>query len=408
MNLGEIILDAENSKASRAGRTIDLTPDELHLLETACGYPNWQPTALELAQAVSRPESPCDEVKLSQLLLALRNKLDPACDTIFPALFSSTQTATFTRQVDPYVGSVLADRYVLTKLIGGGSSSLVYQGRRRHDNKPVAVKLLIVNSRSSPEVLARFKREARLNSVLVHKNIVAVEDYGVGERDQPFLVMELLDGATLQEIVEKHGLPNLVEVLGFFRQVCDGLSYAHSQGIVHRDIKPNNMMVMGSGESGFTVKIVDFGLARLAENDNPNTEVTQAGNVVGSPPYMSPEQCRGEQVDHRSDIYSLGCSLYEMLHGDLPYLGKDPVSVMIKHLKAPIPEMEVKRADSEVNAELNKVVSRCLAKEREARYQTASEVASELARCEALLSKEKPGTWEPKNKVLSWLAARFR
>ncbi len=132
------------------------------------------------------------------------------------------------------------------------------------------------------------------------------------------------------------------------------------------------------------------------------------GNVVGSPPYMSPEQCRGEQVDHRSDIYSLGCSLYEMLHGDLPYLGKDPVSVMIKHLKAPIPEMEVKKADSEVNAELNKVVSRCLAKERDARYQSATEVANELARCEALLQKEKPGTWEPKNKVLSWLAARFR
>ncbi|MBX9938318.1 MAG: serine/threonine protein kinase [Candidatus Obscuribacterales bacterium] len=405
-HLGDISFDAESLRAERGELSCELSLDELHVLETACKYPNWQASSLELAQAVSTDEHPVDELRLSQIILSLRHKLDPMAEIVFPHLFSSTETATFSRQKDPYIGRLLNERYVLTRYIGGGSSSIVYQGMRREDEYPVAVKMLIIHSRTNAETKARFDREARLNSELIHPNIVRVLDFGIDLSSQPFLVMELLEGASLLEIVNKHGAPSTKELLGFLMQVLEGLSYAHGRGIVHRDIKPSNMMLTGSGDSGFIVKIVDFGLARMTENEPQNTEVTQSGQVVGSPPYMSPEQCRGETVDHRSDIYSFGCSLYELLQGRLPFSAEEPVGVMIKHLKEPVPKLEVQGLEGEALSRLNKVVAGCLAKDREKRYQSAAEALKDLR--VAAEGLDKGQQWEPKNKVLSWLAARFR
>lgn len=334
----------------------------------------------------------------------LPRKLDPSLFTsgIYPALPPKT--------LDGFVseGTLLDGKYRLLKLVGGGSTCHVYKAESVDGETHLAVKILSLSTLRETESLSRFQREAKLNSALSHANIVAVKDYGISDHGQPYLVMELLEGASLLEVVERHGRPTLNEVLSFFKQVCEGLHYAHEQGIVHRDIKPSNMMVTGDGETGFTVKIVDFGLARMTESDAMDHNVTLAGHVVGSPPYMSPEQCRGELVDYRSDIYSLGCSLYEMLHGKYPYEGDNPVQIMIRHLKEAPPVVQLADANPEVNRRLSEIIGRCMAKERDQRL-TAAEAAQLISDCMEFARPQdsSQAPWAPKKKVLNWLAGRF-
>ncbi|MGD8214887.1 Stk1 family PASTA domain-containing Ser/Thr kinase [Aestuariimicrobium sp. Y1814] len=280
-------------------------------------------------------------------------------------------------------GSVLGDRYRLDEIIGRGGMAEVWRARDVRLDRDVAVKRLRVDLATDPMFQARFRREAQSAAGLNHVNIVAV--YDTGEADDPnteipvpFIVMELIEGHTLKDVL-RDGRKILPErALEFVQGTLGALAYSHRAGIIHRDIKPANVMLTTDG----VVKVMDFGIAR-AVSDTSAT-MTQTAAVIGTAQYLSPEQARGETVDNRSDIYSAGCLLYELLVGRPPFIGDSPVSVAYQHVR------ELPQAPSELDPEITKdmdaIVLKSLAKDPADRYQSAEEMHDDIAR---LLAGEK-------------------
>ncbi|WZW98092.1 Stk1 family PASTA domain-containing Ser/Thr kinase [Propioniciclava soli] len=272
---------------------------------------------------------------------------------------------------------ILGGRYQLGKVIGRGGMAVVSQARDTRLGRDVAVKELRLDLASDPTFQTRFRREAQAAAGLNHPNIVSVYDTGEDEDPRtgvavPYIVMELVPGRTLREIL-REGRPILPRrALEFTQGVLDALSYSHKAGIIHRDIKPANVMLTPTG----VIKVMDFGIAR-AVSDTSST-MTQTAAVIGTAQYLSPEQARGETVDARSDIYSAGCLMYELLVGRPPFQGDSPVSVAYQHVReTPKAPSEL---DAEVTAPMDAVVLRALAKEPDARYQTAAEMRDDIGR----------------------------
>lgn len=276
------------------------------------------------------------------------------------------------------LGTTLAERYEILSVIGEGGMGVVYKARHLLMNRMVAIKTLHQHLASNQKTTQRFKREATLISDLEHPNIITVYDFGVTPKGQPYLVLGYLEGRGLDEVIKSEGLLSQERAIKIFSQVCDGLAHAHARGIIHRDLKPSNIMLTDGEQGSDMVKIVDFGIAKvLPESGKDPLYLTQAGETFGSPLYMSPEQCLGRHVDHRSDIYSMGCLMYECLTGMPPHLGESSFITFSKHvseLPQPFP------ADLGIPAQLEAVVLKALAKEPEARQQSARELASELER----------------------------
>lgn len=274
------------------------------------------------------------------------------------------------------VATVIGERYLITKMIGKGGMSTVYQARHQLTNKIVAVKMLNVDLLSDTKSFRRFHLEAKAASALNHNNVVAVHDFGSTADGVPYLVMDYLEGKDLKEIIkETHGLPTQ-QAIRIFVQCCDALSAAHDQGVVHRDLKPSNIMLTAQGDQTDVVKIVDLGIAKVMPTSGVEalSDLTHTGEVFGSPTYMSPEQSKGAQIDHRSDIYSFGCVMYETLTGVPPFTGSNTLEVLSKHLtEQPVP---IALANSKVeHAELfDAIVLRCLAKDPSERFQSMREV----------------------------------
>lgn len=387
ISLTDIDLDLINQRASRNGRTHALPAHEFKLLELAARYPHIRPDAAHLLKVVW-PDSnsssgdsvnDSDSEKLRTALRRLRKKFDPAGKVIFPHLFQAgeVQDREVQDREDPLLGTIFNDKYELVELIGGGGSGLVYRARHLALGNTVALKLLHLSAVPQFETIRRFQREAKLTAQLAHPNIVTVRDFGLSEQGAPYLVMELLDGVSLSELLAKHGPPPLSEIIDFFAQACDGLFYANQKGLVHRDLKPSNFMLVRGAKDDIEVKIVDFGLARATAVDGA-AKITATGHVLGSPPYMSPEQCRGEAVDHRSDIYSLGCALFEALEGKPPFAGRDPIEVLVKHVTIPAPEAILPGVAPIVQVRINKVITRCLQKDKALRFASALELKEAL------------------------------
>ncbi|MFR6040075.1 MAG: protein kinase domain-containing protein [Dysosmobacter welbionis] len=225
---------------------------------------------------------------------------------------------------DPYIGKMLDNRYEILERIGTGGMAIVYKAKCHRLNRLVAVKILKSDLAQDEDFRRRFNAESQAVAQLSHPNIVSVYDVSKGG-DIEYIVMELIDGITLKQYMEKRGQLNWRESLHFITQIMRGLSHAHSRGIVHRDIKPQNVMVLRDG----SVKVADFGIACL---ENAAQTLTQ--EALGSVHYISPEQARGDRTDARSDIYSAGVVLYEMLTGRLPFEGDTPVSVAIQHISS--------------------------------------------------------------------------
>jgi len=272
---------------------------------------------------------------------------------------------------------LLDDRYEVGEVLGRGGMATVRQAHDRRLHRDVAVKELRIDLASDATFQERFRREARASGNLNHPNIVAVYDTGE-ETDPatgvsvPYIVMELIQGKTLRDIL-RDGRPILPRrALEFTLGVLDALAYSHAAGIVHRDIKPANVMITATGN----IKVMDFGIAR-AVSDTSST-MTQTAAVIGTAQYLSPEQARGETVDFRSDLYSAGCLMYELLVGRPPFTGDSPVSVAYQHVReAPIAPS---RLDSEVTPGMDAVVLKALAKSPQDRYQTASEMSADIRR----------------------------
>ena len=268
--------------------------------------------------------------------------------------------------MDNLIGKTLDNRYELMEVIGTGGMAMVYKARDHRLNRSVAVKILKSDLAGDEEFRRRFRDEAQAVAMLSHPNIVSVYDVSRGEIE--YLVMELIDGITLKQYMERRGKLNWRESLHFITQIMRGLSHAHSRGIVHRDIKPHNVMILRDG----TIKIADFGIARL-EKDTRQTMTQQA---LGSVHYISPEQAKGDRTDARSDIYSAGVVLYEMLTNRLPFEGDSAVSIAIQHLSSvPLPPCEI---DPTVPQALEKICMKAMASNIDKRYQSAEQMIEDL------------------------------
>ena len=267
--------------------------------------------------------------------------------------------------MERYIGKMLDNRYEILEVIGTGGMSVVFKAKCHRLNRLVAIKMLKKDLSEDAEFRRRFHDESQAVAMLSHPNIMAV--YDVSRRgDMDYIVMELIDGITLKQYMERRGKLNWPEALHFITQIMKGLSHAHSRSIVHRDIKPQNIMVLRDG----TVKVTDFGIAFLANGSNPSNE------AIGSVHYISPEQAKGDYTDNRSDIYSAGVVLYEMLTSRLPFEGSDPVSVAIQHFSAvPLSPREI---DPEIPEALEQICQKAMAPDRNKRYSTADEMLADL------------------------------
>jgi len=264
---------------------------------------------------------------------------------------------------------VLAGRYEIASLLGQGGMARVFQGTDRVLDRTVAIKVLSPQFADDDQFVARFRREAQAAAGLNHPNIVGVYDTG-DQGDVHFIVMEYVEGRTLRDVIRGDGplLPERAAEIG--EAVARALSSAHQAGLVHRDIKPGNIMLTREGE----VKVMDFGIARTSTGDT----LTQTAAILGTASYLSPEQAQGLSVDTRSDIYSLGCVLYEMLTGRAPFIGDSPVAIAYMHVKEdPVPPS---RLNQDVPPTLDSVVLKCMAKNPANRYESAEELRADLER----------------------------
>jgi DNA-binding response OmpR family regulator/tRNA A-37 threonylcarbamoyl transferase component Bud32 len=267
-------------------------------------------------------------------------------------------------------GERLAERYEIAEVIGYGAMGTVYRARDLDLDEDVAIKTLRSEFISNPESVERFKTEIRLARRISHPNVVRTHDFGESS-GLYYLTMEYVEGLTLHDLIEKRGRLGVSAVLAIGTQLADSLVIAHEQGVVHRDIKPANLLLDSEG----ALKVMDFGVARLAEG---TTTLTQAGSIVGTPAYMSPEQLLGEDVDARCDLYSVGVVLYECLTGRLPLDARSTVSLIAKVLNVePRPVMEV---NDNVPEPLSELIVRLLVKEPESRVQSAVQLSEELSR----------------------------
>lgn len=274
---------------------------------------------------------------------------------------------------DPLLHKVIDQKIEVLELIGAGGSSMVYRAKQLDLKRTVAFKLLRTDLVASAEKIERFGAEARMASRVHHRNVCTVYDFGILESGQPYLVLEMVEGRSLAKILKDEGVLSVNRALFLLKQVCDGLNEAHKLSIMHRDLKPSNIMVHGSGENE-SVKIIDFGLAKSFEIDLEE-QVASSGYMVGTPSYMSPEQVLGQQLDARTDIYSLGCVLYEMLTGRKAVDGKTAFDIMSSHLKDAPQPMDERRVPFDVQ----EFTFKCLSKDPNNRYQSFQEISAVLA-----------------------------
>ena len=269
---------------------------------------------------------------------------------------------------DSLIDTLFDGRYMIVRKLGAGGMADVYLAEDQELGRRVAIKILNDRHANDDQFIERFRREAKNAAALNHPNIVSIYDRGEAE-DTYYIAMEYLDGRTLKELVVGRGPAPVNVAVEYARQILSALRFAHRHGIVHRDIKPHNVLVDREGR----VKVTDFGIARAG-----TSQMTEAGSIVGTAQYLSPEQARGTEVDQRSDLYSLGVVLYELLTGQTPFDGDTPVEIAMKHLSAtPRPPSQIRR---DVPRDLDMVVMRALAKDPAARYQSADEMEADLER----------------------------
>ena len=322
-------------------------------------------------------------------------------------------------------GKQLAGRYSLLEEIGAGGMGKVFRAHDQEADKVCAVKVMHNHLKADSTNTMRFEREARLALALKHKNVVDVMDFGLTETLEPFIVMEYLVGESLGDIIQYKGRLELERFAPIFAQICNGLSYAHASNVVHRDMKPSNIMLLavsegsndrdqignaasrktaGAQSGSEHVKIVDFGIAKACGTTGdicPNSvaalrslrdestnlapdmtdllqSLTQPGEIFGSPLYMSPEQCYGEEADCRSEVYALGCMMFETLTGRAPLKGRNAMETMLKRVNEKAPTMNEVLGHEEFDREIEQVIARCLERDPGKRYQTVAELGDTL------------------------------
>jgi len=289
---------------------------------------------------------------------------------------------------DPMIGRVIAGRFTVLGRLGAGAMGTVYRAKQARIGREVAIKILRSDRALDEASRARFLREARANSLLTSPNTVTVFDFGADDRGDFYLAMELLEGESLGQRIRRKGRIDAAAAVDTARQALQSLAEAHAKGIVHRDLKPDNLFYARNARTRThaateeTVKVLDFGVAKMIHADAEiamNAVETQAGTVFGTPRYMSPEQAQGRTLDTRSDLYSLGVILYQMLTGRPPFTDDDAVVVMARHIKTPPRPMSESAPDAAVPLEIEAVVMKALSKDPNDRPRDADAMAAELA-----------------------------
>ena len=269
-------------------------------------------------------------------------------------------------------GSIFAEKYEIMRFLGAGGLSTIYLARHVHMHKNVALKLLKTHYAADTKQVQRFQRESQATCKLNHPNIVAVHDFGISQQGQPYIVMDYLNGVSLAGGIESFGAIPWRKAASIFIQICEGLEYAHANGVLHRDLKPANIMLVEENGKNTVAKIVDFGLAKTVET---SADLTKTGELLGSPTYMSPEQCKGETADQRSDIYCMGSLMYECIVGRPAITSSNVYEAIMLQITGPVPELPV---DLGTPLWLESCILKAMSKDPEQRQQSVAELLKEL------------------------------
>src|SRR5579883_2222131 len=314
-----------------------------------CGKPVVREVTGTFTQWVFRSDyCRCQAPKLSQSGSTLRTADAGKESSVPPQLHEMPDTES---GINEPVIETFADRYDILALIGTGGNGSVYKAKDSRLLNYVAIKRLDRRN-LTPRQVAKLQSEARAASRLHHKNLVNVIDFGIAG-DEPYLVMEYARGSTLNQVLTANGTLPVDTAIGIALQICEGLAHAHHNGVIHCDLNSHNIMIDGKTVDSCQVKILDFGVARIYDSaDSSILSLTQSGAFAGNPFYVSPEQCRGGKLDPRTDIYSLGCLLFEMLTGKPPYVGDNVAETIMMHINAPVPLLISKDGDAEFSSKL--------------------------------------------------------
>jgi eukaryotic-like serine/threonine-protein kinase len=295
-------------------------------------------------------------------------------------------------EIDSRIGTVIDGRYRITSLLAMGGMGAVYEAEHKTLGKSVALKVILPEFAGNGEVRARFEREAMASSKLHHPNVVGSLDFGSLDDGSAYLVMERVPGYALSEMLE-HGAVSYRRAIHIATQIADALVAAHAEGIIHRDLKPDNVMLVPRDDGTDLVKVLDFGIARVSADDQKSTPgLTQLGMIVGTPGYMSPEQALGERVDHRTDLYSLGVLLWEMIAGKTLFEG-ELSAIITRQLGAPPPSLREASGDSTIPGALEELVARLLSSKAAARPESALVIRDTLTQIQ--LRSSRPGDPTP-------------
>ncbi len=284
----------------------------------------------------------------------------------------------------PPVGTIVDSRYKLLEIAGRGGMGIVYKAQHLHISHIVALKMLLKEASSEDHEFKRFQQEARAASLLKHPNIITIHDFGLHNNKLAYLAMDFLDGRSLFDDIHSTGGLPLDRFRHIFSQACDALGHAHKNGVVHRDIKPSNMLLVQRDQDPDFLVIVDFGLVKLT-SEAGDQKLTSADMLVGSPLYMSPEQCRGQAIDQRTDIYSLGCVMYEALTAEPPHVGDSPLDTLYKHIAVAAAPMKEANSAVDVPPALEAAIFKAISKDPKDRQQSMQQLKEEI---EAALSTQ--------------------
>jgi serine/threonine protein kinase len=270
---------------------------------------------------------------------------------------------------DPLIGKVLSERYRIVRKIGEGGMGAVYQAEHALIEKKIALKILFQDLTRRPDLIARFLQEAKSASRIGHENVIDISDFGQSPEGLVFIAMEYLDGQDLGRTLKKTGAMDWVRARPILMQIAKGLRAAHGNGIIHRDMKPENVyLIQKEGRPDF-VKVLDFGIAKIVTDDaGSGPALTQTGMIFGTPEYMSPEQAQGHPPDHRVDVYAVGCIMYQMLTGSVPFTADNFMGILTKHLlEAPVPPRK-RRPDLDIIPDVEAICMKALEKDRDKRF----------------------------------------